>query len=256
MMSQFVKKMVMKPLRYCYSLGAGGIRLVLRLNGKKGIVSYKDARLLHPVFIRRGTSDIPTFEQIFVYRDYELDYECTPKVIIDCGANVGFAAVFFKNMFPDAKIISVEPESSNYDMLVKNTAAYSDIITYKNGIWNKPARLKIENTQVDNWAFQVREVAGDQPYDVEAISIDKIMQDHNIDVIDILKIDIEGSEKELFELNADYWLSRTKVLIIELHDRMRPGSSKAVYKALVKYDFELKRKGENDFYFIKGHAPA
>ena len=71
------------------------------------------------------------------------------------------------------------------------------------------------------------------------------MKNNNIDSIDIFKIDIEGSEKELFEMNYEYWLPKTKCLIVETHDRMKPGCSESVLNTIRKYDFEKIESGEN-----------
>ena len=80
---------------------------------------------------------------------------------------------------------------------------------------------------------------------IPTISISKIMKDNNITVIDLLKIDIEGAEKELFESSFESWLPNTRVLVVELHDRMKPGCSKSVFSAICKYDFSFSHKGEN-----------
>ena len=71
------------------------------------------------------------------------------------------------------------------------------------------------------------------------------MIEYNFPKIDILKLDIEGSEKELFETNFEDWLPKTKILIIELHDAMKTGCSKSVFNAISKYDFSFSIKGEN-----------
>ena len=71
------------------------------------------------------------------------------------------------------------------------------------------------------------------------------MQQFNMPHIDVLKLDIEGSEKEVFEENFEKWLPLTKVLIIELHDEMKKGCSRAVFNAMNKFDFSFDTKGEN-----------
>ena len=63
--------------------------------------------------------------------------------------------------------------------------------------------------------------------------------------IDILKLDIEGSEKEVFSAGFENWMPKTKVIIIELHDAMKPGCSRAVFAAVNKYNFSFNIKGEN-----------
>ena len=59
------------------------------------------------------------------------------------------------------------------------------------------------------------------------------------------KMDIEGSEREVFSIDAEHWLPITKCIIIELHDRMKDGCSTAVFKALSQFNFECTIKGEN-----------
>ena len=63
--------------------------------------------------------------------------------------------------------------------------------------------------------------------------------------IDVLKLDIEGSEKEVFEEGYENWLPKTKLLLVELHDKMKKGCSRSVLNAVNKYDFSFDIKGEN-----------
>jgi hypothetical protein len=80
---------------------------------------------------------------------------------------------------------------------------------------------------------------------LSAVSIRSLQDQFGLTTIDILKIDIEGSEKDLFE-NADHsWLANTKCLVIELHDRMKEGCSKAFFGAISQYNFSFSMKGEN-----------
>jgi hypothetical protein len=58
--------------------------------------------------------------------------------------------------------------------------------------------------------------------------------------IDILKVDIEGSEKEVFE-NSSTWIDRIRVIVIELHDRYKKGCSQAVWRAATEFCYRLQR---------------
>jgi hypothetical protein len=60
----------------------------------------------------------------------------------------------------------------------------------------------------------------------------------------LLKLDIEGSEKEVFEKNYETWLPNTKMLIIEVHDHMRKGAAKSVFAAMNKYNFSFSMNQE------------
>ena len=72
------------------------------------------------------------------------------------------------------------------------------------------------------------------------------MAESGFDEIDLLKIDIEGAEKEVFGApDVDEWLSKVKVLTIELHDRMKRGCSYEFFKAMSKYHWHFALRGEN-----------
>ena len=63
--------------------------------------------------------------------------------------------------------------------------------------------------------------------DIDAITINDIISTYDLTRIDILKLDIEGAEIELFESNTD-WLEKVNCMVIELHDRIRPGCMEAL----------------------------
>ena len=194
-----------------------------------------------PIYLRSHTSDIPTFSQIFASNEYELPYNTRANLIIDGGANAGYTTVYFANRFPEARIIAVEPEASNVKMLRRNTSSYPNVTILETAIWNKHSKLSIENPKDDKWAFRV--VEGDtEECSVSALTVDEIMRLSGHSTIDILKLDIEGAEKEVFS-ECEKWLGNVHVLMIELHDHLKPGCSGTVYSALAKYDFSESRNG-------------
>src|SRR5437868_4978064 len=93
--------------------------------------------LKHPLYLRNIKSDLRIFEQIFMYKEYNIEFPFRPEVIIDLGANVGYASVLFANRFPQAKIIAVEPEDDNFIIAQKNVQSYKNISVIKGAVWNK-----------------------------------------------------------------------------------------------------------------------
>jgi hypothetical protein len=63
------------------------------------------------------------------------------------------------------------------------------------------------------------------------------MKDYAIDYIDILKVDIEGAEKEIFS-GSPSWINHVGVLIVELHDRLKAGCSRSFFNATNSFDHE------------------
>lgn len=196
-------------------------------------------------FLRNGTTDYDTFEQVFLQKQYDIKVPFQPEFIIDGGANIGLAAIYFAQRFPEAAIVSIEPSNENFELLKTNTASLKQVKCLQKGIWNKDVSLRITNEAVDKNSFMVAEVQDDTENALPAISINTIMQQSNIAYIDILKLDIEGAEKEVFEQNYENWLPKTKMIILELHDFMKKGSSKSVFATISKYDFSFSMMGEN-----------
>ena len=119
-----------------------------------------------------------------------------------------------------------------------------------NGVWSHKVSMNISNRELGSWGYTFEETISNNSENVESITIAEIMKLNGVNTIDILKIDIEGSEKDLFETNTELWLSQIKVLIIELHDGLREGSSRSVMKAVTKLRFRFIKKDENlIFYF-------
>lgn len=204
----------------------------------------------YPVSLRPDTSDYDVFYQLFSKTEYDIPVNFEPKLIIDAGANIGLAAVYFKNKFPNATIISIEPESGNFEMLKKNTAPYENIYLEKAGLWNKETYITVEDKYgLGEHGMIVTE--NDHPVkdSLKAVTIDGLLKKYGFEGqrIDILKVDIETSEKYFFQSNYESWLPNTKMLIVELHDIIETGCAQsfftAVNNAIKRYSFHMK--GEN-----------
>jgi len=222
---------------------------------KNNLICYISKHYKNPIYLRANTSDIAVYDEVILKESYRINTPIEATTILDCGTNIGLSAVFFKNRFPKATIICVEPELSNFEMLLKNVEQYNNVITYHAGIWNKSTYLTVMNDKAEKYAFMVCETETISDNTIRAISITDIMKENHLEVIDILKIDIEGAEKEIFSSDYDYWMSKTKLIVIELHDRMKSGCSKAFFDALTHYNFEIVIREENIFCFMKHICP-
>jgi len=208
-------------------------------------------KLKHSFSIRNNPFDFATLEEVILKEDYNLNINFNPSTIIDGGANIGLTSVFFANKYPQANIVAVEPEEGNFEMLKKNTKNYRKIGLIKAGIWSHPTILSVIDEGKGNNSFTVTEILSPEIDSIKAISIYDIMQERGWDTIDILKLDIEGAEKNVFEKNFEQWLPWVKILIIEFHDRMVEGCSSIVSKALSNYYFRSEIKGENTIFYNK-----
>lgn len=205
-----------------------------------------------PVEIRLDSTDLIVFGQVFIYKDFTLPIKLSPKFIIDGGANAGYASIWFSNMFPDADIVAVEPEEKNYILAQQNLVDYPKAKVVKAGIWHRNECLRIVDTHDDGdfvgeWGFQVA-ASADGKGGVPAVTIEELLKNSGHDEIDILKLDLEGAEKEVFGDNYENWLPKSKVIVVEVHDSLKAGSSESVFSALNCYGFVGYPKGEHYFF--------
>jgi len=234
-----------------------GIYLIFRLRLLPGndLIQVSIPKYKHPFVIRGNTTDVYIFEKVLLLEDYHVPYfdNFSPKFIIDGGAYVGYSSLFFANKFPDALVVAVEPEESNFAILEKNTTGYDNIKRIKAGIWNKNTFLKIVDLSVGHYGFMVKEVVTNESGSLKAVTIGEILKGCNFEKIDILKLDTEGAEKEIFSSSFQDWLGKTKIIIIELHDFNREGCTTTFYSAIKNYHFtEIHRDEENRFFLRDG----
>ncbi|MFQ5644673.1 MAG: FkbM family methyltransferase [Thiogranum sp.] len=231
--------------RYCRRLGLfPGLKAYWRLvtyNTKT--VPVTAPWLSAPVLVRPDTTDPFIFEEVFILDEYDFTTPREPKLILDIGANVGYASVCFAHRYPGALIIAVEPEASNIEWLRRNTAAYPNIKIVEAGIWNRRARLTLVDANAKSSDFQLRECHAEEE-GTEAVTVDDLLALAQSDHADLVKIDIEGGEKELFAENTD-WLGKVDTLIIELHDRFKAGCKDAFLQAASRYGFTGQHIGLN-----------
>lgn len=98
------------------------------------------------------------------------------------------------------------------------------------------------------WGVQVGATAPSLQEQVPGYRLATILGLAGFETVDILKVDIEGAEFELFSSAVQDCLHRVGLIIVETHDRFRPGSEAAVRRAVQPLFRELPRRGENLFF--------
>jgi FkbM family methyltransferase len=205
--------------------------------GRYNKIALRPALYSRPVFfyVRRQSTDIVIFKEILYQQEYRYLTELQRKLnldvkyIIDAGANIGTATVYLKSVFPEAAIVSVEPEADNFAMLQKNIQVngFDRVIPFKGGLWNKETWLEVKSGFRDRereLSFFVTEVGESERTDnsILGITVEGIRAKWSFPRIDILKIDIEGAERYLFSNLADCRriLADVRILAIEVHEEV------------------------------------
>jgi FkbM family methyltransferase len=229
---------------YTSKLGClDGLRVMAFTSLAQRIVKVRLAGLQEPLRIRPRTSDKLVFEQIFLQGEYDLETDFCPRLIVDAGANVGYASIYFATRWPNAQLVAIEPDPANFTVLLENLKAYPAIRAIQAALWPRHELLTLQ-TGREAWSSRVTTEDTGDARQVRAITLDEVLSILSASEIDLLKLDIEGSERELFD-SPGPWLERTKIIVTELHDRIVPGCSEALERAIEKMDFSRSALGEN-----------
>ena len=207
------------------------------------------------VSIRGGaSSDVMVVTQVFFNKEYSpvvqeiAKWQQQHKIefIIDAGANAGYTTCYLKAFFPAATVVAIEPDSKNAAQIRKNFLQnnFSGLTLIEGGLWPKDSWLELKNDFRDgkDWSFYV--VESHVETNLKGYSFESILKQFDRSTIDLLKIDIEGGEKELFSHPAmmDTVLQKTKFLAIEIHDET--GIRDTIYESLKRNGFEWFNQGE------------
>ncbi|MBX7539941.1 FkbM family methyltransferase [Qipengyuania sphaerica] len=210
--------------------------------------------------VRRGTSDLEVVRQIYRDEQYVLPQDVQTRrakrfetairssgkvpVIVDAGANIGAAALWFAREYPQARIVGVEPDSSNAAMARANCAGNDRIEIVEAAIGGEPGFVSVESDVAAYAVTTERAESG-----CRIVTVDECVGMVENGELFAVKIDIEGFEDDLFAANTD-WLDCAKLVYIEPHDHIFPerATSRNFQAEMGRRDFDLLIKGENLIY--------
>lgn len=223
-----------------YGLLKGTYRLWLKTRRAGGRPRSTHAGILGgDVLVRPGTSDLAVLDQIELHPYIPVPPGAGPIHIMDLGANIGLSVRYWKHAAPLARVVAVEPDAANFRMLERNIEGLADIHLVRAGVWYRTGTLGMDRIGSGTAAYRTMEAkAGGE---VEAVTIPQLMERYDMSHVDILKVDIEGSELELFSLGDLGWLDKVTTIAVELHDRFKPGCGDAFFAALQgrKWSYEV-----------------
>jgi FkbM family methyltransferase len=213
--------------------------------------------------VRLDSSDVGVFVDTFHRREHDWGFTKDPQIIVDCGAYTGLSPVYFAINFPGARVIAVESSEENFALLAKNVSAFKNIEILNAALWSESGSLEVTDPGRGAWGLTVSKLrehdeAGVKVGDastgptVSALTVADIMREYGIDRIDLLKLDIEGSEKEVLSASGP-WIDRIEAMSVELHDRYTPGCTRAFFNAAADFPIELYR-GEK-ILVVRGGSP-
>ncbi len=199
-----------------------------------------------PLCFRPGGSDPWVIGQVFVRQEYAA-VAGLPGVefIIDCGANIGCTTFYLLHRYPTARAVVVEPDANNMALCRRNLAPFGDRVTFvEAGVWSSAGPLVVERAGFRDgaeWAYRVRPAAQAETPDVTAVTVCDLLELGGFPRVDLLKIDIEGAEVEVFAPGSERWLQRTRNIAVEVHG---PDCERAVLASLAGFRYQRETSGE------------
>ena len=214
--------------------------------GTQQIYKLKAPTFKDFIYLRDSQADFSVYRDFFIKNDYP---ETLPdaSVIIDAGSHIGCSVLRFNFLYPKATIISIEANKDNYNFLCKNIEGQVDIKT-QFAVVDNTTDIKMTQNQQKNdvnrsYSYSFSQ-SQDEKSNLNSVSINSILRTNGFQIIDIVKLDIEGAEVDVFSDNTE-WMDKTKQIIIELHDYKRYGCSKSLINSLITRNFTIEFSGEN-----------
>jgi len=152
-------------------------------------------------------------KELFELEIYRFKTEAKEPLIIDCGANIGLSVIYFKRLYPNAKIIAFEPDPKIFGYLAHNIASFgfNDIELVNKALWSGETELEFYSEGADGGRIK------------EAIDREKIVKikteklsKYLSQKVDFLKLDIEGAEHEVLNECKDL-LGNVENIFVEYH---------------------------------------
>jgi FkbM family methyltransferase len=183
------------------------------------IVGWKSGE---QVALRAATSDVLVFREMFLERVYDqalaaLGVERIRPRILDCGANVGFFPVLCSRLFTNPFVVCVEPELGNFDALKANIRGIPAVVKpVRAFLGAHPGQGYLKDCGSGEWAFTLSytQVAAAEP--IPVLDIPSLLQSAAWDDVDLLKVDIEGAEADVFA-SCSPWIRLVRFMIVETH---------------------------------------
>lgn len=165
----------------------------------------------------RYIDGLSTFYQwVDIFREGTLGFrgDGPSPLIVDAGANVGLATLFWQSSFPRPEIIAVEPCSLAYRCLERNVGGHPGTTLLHKALWSVAGPVPFREHADDTSRIVPTGGLGDQGT-VDAITLGSLLGGCERE-IDFLKIDIEGAEVDVLR-EARSHLPRVRRLFVEYH---------------------------------------
>lgn len=194
----------------------------------------------------RDPSDVAAFKEIFLNEIYGAGLDRPPEVILDLGSNCGLSVIYFKLKYPGARIYAFEPDPASFEKLSSNTGQFEGVSIYNQAIAGTGGRATFFVNPRDSLSASLKPRSEGQPFvEVEARTLDSVMEELSAGSADLLKFDIEGAELEAFRGFKN--LHRVRNIMGEVHPDLMEGSAEDFLGLFGGFDVSVENTGPRRF---------
>jgi FkbM family methyltransferase len=203
--------------------------------------------------LRPFAGDLFVLYEVLAFNSYHIAPSLLPadnvRVIVDCGANIGITSLFLAARYPRATILSVEPHPENFALLKTNAAHVRRILPIRACVTGTPQSVVALTTDQAAWGNRI--ATNERGVSVPAITIEQLCEQHGVEKIDLLKLDIEGAEEQVLEHGT--FLARTEHIIVELHGHY---GFQRFQRDIAPYGLVAQEGRPPDTYLVTAHRPS
>jgi FkbM family methyltransferase len=182
-----------------------------------GRVREVEVELAGVASLRIRTNDVPIFE-VLGCEAYGVDLALAGRVrtVLDLGANVGFATVYFARRLPGARFCCVEPSARSLPLLRENLRRNvpAAAAIHAAAVGEPGPRRVVEGAY--GGLTRVRGDGDSRGEEVAAMTVSELLDAAGFERADFVKVDIQGGEADLFA-HAEGWARRVGALLAEIH---------------------------------------
>ena len=232
----------MITLRQLYTLLGGWQMLrflIARISGAP-VFTALVPEINREITVRFNNSDVVLLLGVFLHRDCHLELCPHPALILDLGANIGLTATAFAVQFPEARIIAVEPDDSNMRLCESNTRAHKATSCLQRIVGHHPGWGQVTNPDAISMSKQFAATKEGAPLAIQISTIDELLDEYPSRGPVLVKMDIEGSEIEIFR-DSETWLERVHAVLVEPHG---VGTDELIREKLAQHNFAIRIVGE------------
>lgn len=160
-------------------------------------------------------SDLIGLREVLGEREYEVELPGEPRTILDLGSHIGESILYFQERYPGARIVGVEPNPEAFARLKANVGSLAGVELYEAALSDRDGEADLYVEPL-SWGSSL--VASRLPYRavrVRTLTLDTLRRMADLDDVDLMKMDIEGSEWVAFSRPGA--LDRVTSLLGELH---------------------------------------